>query len=139
MELNGRKVVLPSGAELYVNAARYEDTENFLGAFLDAIEGLPSPEGENDTYAKTFAEVATSRFMTRPKLKAAMWTCLQYCLVKKGEKVEKVTPKIFDGQVDRGDAAQIFFECAAENFSPFLKGLWNVSQNLLSLLKNTQK
>jgi hypothetical protein len=139
IELEGRRMDLPSGAELYVKAARYEETEEFLGAFLEAVEGLPSPDGANETYARTFAEVATSRFLTKPRLKAAMWKCLLHCIWKKGDIVEKVTPSLFDGRADRLDAAQIFYACAIENFEPFLKGLWNVSKSLQSQLNGIQK
>lgn len=138
IELEGRPVKLESGNTLYVKEARFEDSDEMLAAFLEANGGTLSPDGQDDDVVRALAEVCASKFFRNPRLKAAMWKCLGYCLHKKGELVEKVTPQLFDGVAARTDAARIFYECAYENLSPFLVGLWNVSTSLASLIKNTQ-
>lgn len=146
LELSGRKVELPSGAVLYVNPARYEDTEEFLGAFLESVAGLPSnfqnEDGTiNSEVIKLVSELSVSKVFINPKLKACMWKCLAYCLyvTKGGQAPEKVNVQLFDGKADRADLATVFYECAYENFLPFLSGLWNVSGRLQDQIKSTLK
>jgi len=137
--INGRKVDLPSGNKLYVVPAKFEDTEEFLGAFLEAIQGLPSPDKASEEYAKVFSEIVITKAFIQPKLKSSLWKCLAYCVYVKGAAPTKVTPQIFDGIADRKDLAEIFYECAFENFDPFIQGLWNVSKRLQSQIADTQK
>lgn len=140
MELKGRKHELPSGAKLYVNPATYEETEQFLGAFLEAVQGLPLDVG-NDELVKNISHIAVGKVFINPSLKASMWKCLLHChYIPKGkEAADKITPMLFDGIGSREDLADIFYECAFENFSPFLKGLYNVSIRLALAIKSTRK
>jgi hypothetical protein len=141
-ELKGRKVSLQSGATLYVNAAKYADSEELLSQFLASVENMPS-QFDEAAYTDLFSKIVVSRFFTRPELKRAAWRCLEYCIyVPAGKDLQlKVTPELFDpnGAGDRGDLAQVMEETARENIWPFLKGLWNASQNLKSAINATQK
>ena len=138
MEIKGRKVDLPSGAKLFVNPAIYEETETFLGEFLESVQGLPL-DTENEELVKNLSQIAVGKVFIKPLLKAAMWNCLKHCLyLPAGKEVpEKVTAKLFDGIGSRSDLADIFYECAFENLSPFLSGLYSVSRRLSSAIKST--
>jgi len=147
MELSGRSITLPSGATLYAKPARYEETEEFLGSFLRSVVGLPSDftkeDGTiNEASIKVVSEIVVSKVFTDKELKSAMWKCLSHFLYvkKEGSAPEKVLPLIFDnGTADRGDLADIFYECAYENFLPFLKGLYGVSSRLQDQIKTSLK
>lgn len=135
--LEGRPVPIGEGT-LYVKEAVYEDAEELITAFLEANGGTLSPEGQDDKVIRAIAEICASKFYRNPRLKAAMWKCLEVCLYKKGEAVEKVTHALFNGGCPRKYGPAIFYECAYENLSPFLIGLWNVSTGLARTIKSTQ-
>lgn len=142
MDIKGRKIDLPSGAVMYANPAKYEETEEFLGAFLESVSGLPSPaNSENEEYLKTFSEIVISKAFINSKLKACVWKCLTYCLYVPKDKTTplKINSVLFDLDGDRQDLVHVFYECAQENFSPFFLALWNRSKTLQSQIKGILK
>ncbi len=142
MDIQGRKVDLDSGAVAYIIAPKYEDTEEFLSAFLESVSALPPNfETGDDAVVKMVSQIAISKAITSPKFKASMWKCLSYCLyVGKGKTApEKISPSLFDTGGVRSDLPAIFYECAVENFSPFFVGLYNISNRLSEAIRSIQK
>lgn len=142
--------ILDSGAKLHITLADFEVCDRLLMAVTKELEsvgislGLKSG-GLGDFFnmdidkdgALNTLKNAILRLASSPSIRSLLWECMQrvtYCPI--GGLSDKVTPKTFQGEKERGDWPIVAKEVLIANILPFFPGL---NSKLLGKLKGIIK
>lgn len=127
---------LPSGAELEVKLAPFEDSRALWSALLEearSIKADPNTEIDVNLFKDMFCTAFSSK-----KIEACLWKCMQRCLYKDQRGDLKVDKDTFEPEEARQDYMTACFEVAKANCSPFLKTLAQSYSQILEVLKKGQ-
>lgn len=131
--IDGKKVQLPSGAELVIGVSDFEVAKDLYQAVLDEIKHLqldPNAEIDSNLYKNLFCAGFSSK-----KIEACIYKCFEKCLYG-GARITKAT---FEPVQAREDYMSICFEVVQENITPFMKNLYVKYQDILAQIqKNVQ-
>ena len=117
-----RKVALPSGKELTVDAVTFADAKElfqavgFFQASLKEMNGLDIPEKK--ITKEVFKHILTAS-LCFPMVDKCVWKCFEKCLYDD----VRITPDTFEPVEARGDYLTCCLEVALENTLPFLPSL----------------
>lgn len=121
---------LPSGAELTITLAPYEDALALQDAVLEEVRGIKfDPKAEIDV---NFRKDMFCVLMSSKKIRAALDPCLKRALYDK----KHITKDTFEPVEARQDYISVCMEVAKENILPFLKSLSAEYAQVLESLKS---
>lgn len=125
----GRKVTLPSGAELDIQLRPFAESRALYQAFLEEAKSLKlDPAAEVDVNMwKDLACLALSS----KRVEEAIWVCFKGCLYKKIQ----ISLDTFEPEEAREDYFTVMMEVARENVLPFTKSLFVQYAAVLGQLK----
>ena len=124
----GSPIVLPSGAELVVGLAPFEDGNELFMAFTDELKSIKfDKDTELDIYF--FKDLMLHGFSSK-KIEAAMWKCMARTTYDK----LKITKSTFEPEKARQDYVMVCVEVLRENLFPFVSGLYAQSREMFSAM-----
>lgn len=120
------KKELPSGAELVINLAPFEEAFELTQALAEEFKSTNVSFGDTKSLTKDVVCTAISS----KKIMAAMWKCMARCTYNKF----KITPEIFESEKAREDFFDVVMEVGTVNAGPFVRRLFaELSQAFLAM------
>ncbi len=131
----GRKVKLPSGAELDVDISEFENSKDLYMIMAEECVELkldPTVQVHDvNLYKSVLLKMLSSK-----KIEAALWKCMNRSTYKGA----RITQDTFEPAAARGDYLTVCFEVAVENVGPFVRPLFarfaDMFQNFMSRLRS---
>lgn len=121
---------LPSGAELLITLAPYEDAINLQDAILAEVRGVAfDPKAEVDV---NFRKDMFCVLMSSKKIRDALKPCMARATYN-GMKIDQDT---FEPKHTRQDYITVCMEVAKENVLPFLASLFAEFSPIVEMLKS---
>lgn len=130
-------IKLPSGADLNITLASFQDSKELWSAVLEEAKGLrANPDVEIDV--NLFKDMFCTAFSSK-KIEAALWKCMQKCRYRDDDRGDlKIDSTTFEPVSAREDYMTVCFEVAKANCAPFLKTLASSYSQVLGVLKKGQ-